>query len=139
MWELAELRELRVFFTLYEELHFGRTAERLRLSQTRISQTIHEFETKIGTPLFVRTSRRVAPTLGRPPAARTGPAYLRAAPAGPARDPRRQPGNRGRPQARPRWPQRRWTSVARHHQPLHPPPPRLLRPGQRDGDRRPNR
>lgn len=63
MWELVELRELRVFLTLYEELHFGRTAERLRLSQTRISQTIQELETKLGTALFVRTSRRVAPTL----------------------------------------------------------------------------
>ena len=62
MWELADLRELRVFFTLYEELHFGRTAERLRLSQTRVSQTIQELETKLGTPLFQRTSRRVAPT-----------------------------------------------------------------------------
>jgi DNA-binding transcriptional LysR family regulator len=62
MWELVELRELRAFFTLYEELHFGRTAERLRLSQTRVSQTIQELETKIGTPLFVRTSRRVTPT-----------------------------------------------------------------------------
>jgi DNA-binding transcriptional LysR family regulator len=62
MWELAELRELRIFFTLYDELHFGRTAERLRLSQTRVSQTIQELETKLGTPLFVRTSRRVAPT-----------------------------------------------------------------------------
>src|SRR5262249_33384570 len=62
MWELAKLRELRVFFILHEELHFGRTAERLRLSQTRVSQTIRELETKLGTPLFVRTSRRVAPT-----------------------------------------------------------------------------
>jgi DNA-binding transcriptional LysR family regulator len=62
MWELVESRELRVFLVLYEELHFGRTAERLRISQTRVSQTIQELETKLGTPLFVRTSRRVAPT-----------------------------------------------------------------------------
>jgi DNA-binding transcriptional LysR family regulator len=62
MWELIELRELRVFLRLYEELHFGRTAQRLRVSQTRVSQTIQELETKLGTPLFTRTSRRVAPT-----------------------------------------------------------------------------
>jgi DNA-binding transcriptional LysR family regulator len=76
MWELAELRELRVFFTLYEELHFGRTAERLRLSQTRVSQTIQELETKLGTPLFERTSRRVSPTpAGRQLHAQAAPVY----------------------------------------------------------------
>jgi DNA-binding transcriptional LysR family regulator len=62
MWDLVELREIRVFLVLYEELHFGRTAERLRLSQTRVSQTIQELETKLGSPLFTRTSRRVAVT-----------------------------------------------------------------------------
>jgi DNA-binding transcriptional LysR family regulator len=78
MWELAELRELRVFFTLYEELHFGRTAERLRLSQTRVSQTIQELETKLGTSLFVRTSRRVTPTpAGRELHEQAGPVYQR--------------------------------------------------------------
>src|SRR4051812_22863304 len=76
MWELPELRELRVFFTLYDELHFGRTAERLRLSQTRVSQTIQELETKLATPLFHRTTPRVAP----PPAGQqlhpqAGPIY----------------------------------------------------------------
>jgi DNA-binding transcriptional LysR family regulator len=76
MWELAELRELRVFVTLYEELHFGRTAERLRISQTRVSQTIQELETKLGTPLFVRTSRRVSPTpAGRQLHDQAGPIY----------------------------------------------------------------
>ena len=76
MWELVELRELRVFLTLYEELHFGRTAERLRLSQTRITQTIQELETKLGTPLFVRTSRRVTPTpAGRQLHEQAGPVY----------------------------------------------------------------
>jgi DNA-binding transcriptional LysR family regulator len=42
MWEYVELREIRVFLMLCEELHFGRTAERLRISQTRVSQTIQE-------------------------------------------------------------------------------------------------
>jgi DNA-binding transcriptional LysR family regulator len=62
MWEYVELREIRAFLTLCEELHFGRTAERLRISQTRVSQTIREIETKIGAPLFERTSRRVVLT-----------------------------------------------------------------------------
>ncbi len=62
MWELVELREIRVFLALCDELHFGRTAERLRISQTRVSQTIRELETKLGTSLFDRTSRRVALT-----------------------------------------------------------------------------
>jgi DNA-binding transcriptional LysR family regulator len=76
MWELAELRELRVFLTLYEELHFGHTAERLRVSQTRVSQTIRELETKLGTPLFERTSRRVTPTAaGRQLADAAAPLY----------------------------------------------------------------
>ena len=62
MWEYVELREIRVFLMLCEELHFGRTAERLRISQTRVSQTIQELEAKIGAPLFERTSRRVGLT-----------------------------------------------------------------------------
>jgi DNA-binding transcriptional LysR family regulator len=76
MWELVELRELHVFRVLYEELHFGRTAERLRLSQTRVSQTIQELETKLGTALFERTSRRVSVTpAGRQLYERVGPLY----------------------------------------------------------------
>jgi DNA-binding transcriptional LysR family regulator len=62
MWEHVELREIRVFLMLCEELHFGRTAERLRISPTRVSQTIQELEAKIDAPLFERTSRRVALT-----------------------------------------------------------------------------
>ena len=40
MWEHVELREVKVFLTLCEELHFGRTADRLQLSQTRVSQIV---------------------------------------------------------------------------------------------------
>ncbi|MGK5552420.1 LysR family transcriptional regulator [Actinomadura kijaniata] len=58
--------EIETFLALSEELHFGRTAERLHLSQARVSQTIKQLERRIGAPLFERTSRRVAPTpLGR--------------------------------------------------------------------------
>ncbi|MFI6603210.1 LysR family transcriptional regulator [Nonomuraea sp. NPDC050536] len=35
-----ELREIEIFLTLAEELHFGRAAERMYLSQSRVSQTI---------------------------------------------------------------------------------------------------
>ena len=59
MWEHVELREIRVFLALCEELHFGRTAQRLQISQTRVSQTVRELEHKLGVRLFERTSRRV--------------------------------------------------------------------------------
>ncbi|MCZ0983309.1 LysR family transcriptional regulator [Streptomyces diastatochromogenes] len=56
---MLERYELEAFLTLAEELHFGRTAERLRLSTARVSQTIAKLERRIGVPLFHRTSRRV--------------------------------------------------------------------------------
>lgn len=62
MWESVELREIRAFLALSEELHFGRSAERLGLTPSRVSQTIRELEAKLGAPLFSRTSRRVALT-----------------------------------------------------------------------------
>jgi DNA-binding transcriptional LysR family regulator len=62
MWELIELREIRVFLVLAEELHFGRTATRLGLTQSRVSQSLRGFERKLGVRLFERTSRRVALT-----------------------------------------------------------------------------
>jgi DNA-binding transcriptional LysR family regulator len=57
MWETIELRELRVFLALAEELHFGRTAERLGLTQSRVSQTLRALETKLGGQLVYRTTR----------------------------------------------------------------------------------
>ncbi|MEU9481689.1 LysR family transcriptional regulator [Streptomyces sp. NPDC048191] len=57
-----DLTEIEAFLTLSEELHFGRTAERLLLSQSRVSQLIRSLERRIGAPLFTRTSRRVALT-----------------------------------------------------------------------------
>jgi DNA-binding transcriptional LysR family regulator len=59
MWQTIEMREIKVFLTLSEELHFGRTAERLGLTQSRVSQSIRALETKLGVQLFQRTSRRV--------------------------------------------------------------------------------
>src|SRR4051812_32884369 len=56
---MLERHELEAFLTLAEELHFGRTAERLHVSTARISQTIAKLERRVGVPLFNRTSRRV--------------------------------------------------------------------------------
>ncbi|MEU9860741.1 LysR family transcriptional regulator [Streptomyces sp. NPDC047971] len=56
---MLERHELEAFLTLAEELHFGRTAERLGVSTGRISQTVKKLERRIGTPLFERTSRSV--------------------------------------------------------------------------------
>lgn len=51
--------EVEVFLVLAEELHFGRTSERLRLPQPRVSRLIARLERRAGGALFDRTSRRV--------------------------------------------------------------------------------
>jgi DNA-binding transcriptional LysR family regulator len=56
---MLERHELETFLTLAEELHFGRTAERLHVSTARVSRTIRKVERRTGVPLFSRTSRRV--------------------------------------------------------------------------------
>ncbi|MCX0241906.1 LysR family transcriptional regulator [Streptomyces drozdowiczii] len=57
-----ERYEIETFLALAEELHFARTAERLRVSPGRVSQTVKALERRVGGPLFERTSRRVALT-----------------------------------------------------------------------------
>ncbi|MFJ5136367.1 LysR substrate-binding domain-containing protein [Streptomyces sp. NPDC088707] len=59
---MLERYELETFLTLAEELHFGRTGERLGVSTGRVSQTVKKLERRVGTPLFARTSRSVALT-----------------------------------------------------------------------------
>ena len=59
MWRDVELRELRIFLTLAEELHFGRTAQRLGVSQPGVSEAVRLLESRLGVRVFDRTSRRV--------------------------------------------------------------------------------
>jgi DNA-binding transcriptional LysR family regulator len=53
-----ELRDIEIFLTLAEELHFGRTAARLHVSQARVSQAIGQQERRLGAVLFDRSNRR---------------------------------------------------------------------------------
>ena len=57
-----DIRSLRAFVAVAEELHFTRAAARLFVAQQALSRDIRKLEERVGTPLFARTTRRVTLT-----------------------------------------------------------------------------
>ena len=66
-----EIRHLRCFIAVAEELHFARAAEKLHIDQSPLSRTNKELEEGLGAPLFLRNTRntrlrlRVTDRIGR--------------------------------------------------------------------------
>lgn len=60
--EVLELRELRYFLAVAEELNFTHAAERLHLAQQALSASVRRLEERLGVALFTRTTRHVALT-----------------------------------------------------------------------------
>lgn len=76
-----DMRHLRCFIAVAEELHFGRAAQRLHLTQPPVSLAIKELEEELGVSLLERTSRRIAITKAGQEALRDARAVLAAADA----------------------------------------------------------
>jgi DNA-binding transcriptional LysR family regulator len=74
---MVELRDLRAFEALAAELHFGRAAQRLGVSQPTLSRHVRRLEGELGVVLAHRTSRSVRLTDHGRDLATTLPAALR--------------------------------------------------------------
>lgn len=74
-----DMRHLRCFVAVSEELHFGRAAERLHLTQPPVSLAIKELEEELGVTLLERSSRRISLTRAGEDALRDARAVLAAA------------------------------------------------------------
>jgi DNA-binding transcriptional LysR family regulator len=55
----VELRQLRAFVSVATELHFAHAADQLSVNPATLSDLIRRLETELGTPLFIRSTRRV--------------------------------------------------------------------------------
>jgi DNA-binding transcriptional LysR family regulator len=83
MWRPAvpDLRQLRTFVAVAEELNFTRAAERLHLAQQAVSKSVRQLEDELGVPLLERTTRDVRLTAAGAALLETGRDALAAADA----------------------------------------------------------
>src|ERR1700749_377850 len=74
-----DLRQLRYFVAVAQELHFSRAAARLNLAQSALSAQIRSLEEEVGWPLLIRSTRRVSLTPAGEALLSDGPEHLASA------------------------------------------------------------